>query len=53
MKKRWLRWFGHVEHKKDDDSGKRCVTLEVKGTTPLGGIPKKTCVDVGRNDIRD
>jgi len=31
IKKSGLRRFGHVEHKDDSDSVKRCMTLEVEG----------------------
>ena len=32
IKKRSLRWFGHVERKDDNDWVKRCITCEVEGT---------------------
>jgi len=31
IKKRSLRWFGHVERKDDNDWVKRCITCEVEG----------------------
>jgi len=31
IKKSRLRWFGHIEHKDDNDWVKRCITWETEG----------------------
>ena len=36
-----LRWFGHVEHKDDNDWVKRCMMLEIEGIRQ-SGRPNKT-----------
>jgi hypothetical protein len=36
-----LRWFRHVERKRDDDWVKRCTTMEVVEKRPIGR-PRKT-----------
>jgi len=36
IKKSWLRWFGHVEHKDDTDWVKRCMTMKIEGIRKRG-----------------
>ena len=31
-----LRWYGHVQHKEDDDCVKKCMEYEVEGPRPRG-----------------
>ena len=50
IKKSWLRWFGHVERKDDNDLVKRCITWEVEGIRQRGR-PKKTWRDCVKNDM--
>jgi len=41
IKKSRIRWFGHVEHKDDNDWVKRCMMLEIEGIRQ-SGRPNKT-----------
>ena len=46
-----LRWFGHVEHKPEEDWVKRILTFELEGKK-LRGRPRKTWMEVIKNDLR-
>ena len=46
-----LRWFGHVEHKPEEDWVKRNLTFEVEGKR-FPGRPRKTWMEVIKNDLR-
>ena len=50
IKKSRLRWFGHVEHKDDNDWVKRCIMWKVEGIRQRG-CPKKTWWDCVKNDM--
>ena len=41
IRRRRLRWYGHVQRKGDADWVKGCTMMSVKGTAPAGR-PKKT-----------
>ncbi len=47
-----LRWFGHVERKKEDDGVKRAQNLVVDGRRPRGR-PRKTWTDVVKSDMKE
>ena len=51
MKKRRLRWFGHVE-RRDEGWIKKALTMEVAGTRPKGR-PRKTWMEMVEKDMRD
>jgi hypothetical protein len=46
-----LRWFGHVERKKNDDWVKRCTRMEVVGKRPRGR-PSKTWMSMLKDDMK-
>jgi len=44
----WLRWFGHVERKDDNDWVKRCITWEVEGIAQFAiTINSNVCPHIG------
>ena len=50
IRKSRLRWFGHVEHKDDNDQVKGCMTWEVEGMKQTGRT-RKTWWDCVKNDM--
>ena len=51
IKRRRLRWFGHVERKTDDDWVKKCMSIEVDGKRGKGR-PMKTWSSVVKHDMK-
>ena len=47
-----LRWFGHVERKKEDDWVRGCMNMVVEGNRDRGR-PKKTWWDSVSNDMAE
>jgi len=47
----WLRWYGHVLRKKDDDWVKKCMVYEVEGCTATGR-PKRTWREAVKRDCQ-
>jgi len=41
LQQNWLRWYGHVLRKEDNDWVKKCIEYEVEGARPIGR-PRKT-----------
>ena len=51
LRRRRLRWFGHVLRKDDEDWVKKCMALEVDGGRERGR-PRKRWSDVVRRDMK-
>ena len=51
LRRRHLRWFGHVERKPKEDWVKRCRNMEVEGMRKAGR-PRKTWGEVVKEDLR-
>jgi len=51
LRRRRLRWFGHVERKDEKDWVKMCSHLEVDGKRPKGR-PRKTWLETIQSDMR-
>jgi len=50
-----LRWYGHVQRKKDADWVKKCMEYEVEGSRPRGrpnrGHGKRLCKNIAKHVI--
>ena len=51
LRRRRLRWFGHVERKDDNDWVKRCMDFKIEGLRQKGR-PKKTWMEVVCKDMK-
>jgi hypothetical protein len=52
LKRRRLRWWGHIERREESNWLKRCQKLEVLGKR-LTGRPKKSWREVVKRDLKD
>ena len=52
LRRRRLRWLGHVLRKSDDDWVKKCMDLEVEGKRERGR-PRKRWTDVVGIDMKE
>ena len=51
LRRRRLRWFGHVERKDENDWVRMCSYLEIDGKRPKGR-PRKTWLETIQSDMR-
>ena len=51
LRRRRLRWFGHVQRKQDDEWVKKCMEFKVEGSRSRGR-PKKSWMEVIGNDMK-
>ena len=51
IRRKRLRWFGHVQRKEDDEWVKKCMEFKVEGCRSRGR-PKKSWMEVVCNDMR-
>jgi len=52
LKRRRLRWWGHIERREESNWLKKCQNLEVTGKRPAGR-PKKSWREVVKRDLKD
>ena len=52
LKRRRLRWWGHIERREESNWLKKCQNLEVSGKRPQGR-PKKSWREVVARDLKD
>ena len=52
LKRRCLRWWDHIERRKESNWLKKCQHFEVTGKRPAGR-PKKTWIEVVKRDLID
>ena len=50
LQQNWLRWYGHVLRKEDNDWVKKCTEYKV-GSSPRGR-PKRTWLEVVQRDCQ-
>ena len=51
LQQNWLRWYGHVLRKENNDWVKKCVEYEVEGSRPRGR-PNRTWKEVVQKDCQ-
>ena len=52
LKRRRLRWWGHIERREESNCLKKCQNIEVSGKRPPGRL-KKSWREVVKRDLKD
>ena len=51
VRRKRLRWYGHVKRRPEENWVKKCMEIEVGGANPKGR-PKKTWMEVVAKDLK-